>query len=341
MLARRLEEPKNIRALEAIQAASARGEALTRQLLTFARRQPLNPKTVKPSQIMEGFGDVLGSSVGGKVELQISFPDAVWPVSVDISEFELMLVNLVVNARDAMPEGGRILVYAENRTLAGEETSEKLKGEFIALSVVDTGSGIPPALLSKIFEPFFTTKGAGKGTGLGLSQAYGFAQQAGGAISVDSAVGRGTTVTIYLPRSHAPVVDISALEAPAHSEGRGETVLVVEDNPDVKSVAISLLEQLNYRVISVDSGRAALDTIERGEPIDLVFSDVMLPGEVDGVQLATTLRERRPDLPVLLTSGYAEALTRSHGHPLLRKPYRMAALAEAVRGVLTRKRAAK
>jgi PAS domain S-box-containing protein len=338
MLARRLEEPKNIRSLEAIQAAAARGEALTRQLLTFARRQPLNPKTVKPAQIMDGFSDVLGSSVGGKIELHISFPEAVWPISVDISEFELTLVNLVVNARDAMPEGGRIIVYAENRTLSGEETSERLKGEFVALSVVDTGSGIPADILGKIFEPFFTTKGAGKGTGLGLSQAYGFARQAGGAISVESAVGRGTTVTIYLPRSHAPVVDISALETPAHSEGRGETVLVVEDNPDVKSVAISLLEQLNYKVLSVDSGRAALDTIERGEPIDMVFSDVMLPGEIDGVQLAKTLRERRPDLPVLLTSGYAEALTRSHGFPLLRKPYRMAALAEALRGVLTRKR---
>jgi PAS domain S-box-containing protein len=339
MLARRIDEPKNVRALEAIQAAAARGEALTRQLLTFARRQPLNPKTVSPAQVMDGFADVLGSSVGGKIELHISFPNTVWPISVDISEFELTLVNLVVNARDAMPEGGRIVVYAENRVLTGEETSEKLKGEFVGLSVMDTGTGISEDILAKIFEPFFTTKGAGKGTGLGLSQAYGFARQAGGAIAVESAVGRGTTVTIYLPRSHAPVVDISAFEAPAHSEGCGETVLVVEDNPDVKSVAVSLLEQLNYKVVSVDSGRAALDLVESGEPIDLVFSDVMLPGELDGVQLAKALRERRPDLPVLLTSGYAEALTRSQGVPLLRKPYRMAALSEAVRGVLAGKRA--
>jgi PAS domain S-box-containing protein len=339
MLARRIDEPKNVRALEAIQAAAARGEALTRQLLTFARRQPLNAKTVGPAQVMEGFGDVLASSVGGKIELHVSFPDTVWPISIDISEFELTLVNLVVNARDAMPDGGRIIVCAENRVLTGEETEESLKGEYVRLSVGDTGTGIPDDLLDKIFEPFFTTKGAGKGTGLGLSQAYGFARQAGGAICVESAVGRGTTVVIYLPRSHAPVVDISALEAPAHSEGRGERVLVVEDNPDVKSVAVSLLEQLNYKVISVDSGRAALDLIESGEQVDMVFSDVMLPGEVDGVQLAKALRERRPDLPVLLTSGYAEALTRSQGIPLLRKPYRMAALADALHGVLARKRA--
>jgi PAS domain S-box-containing protein len=338
MLARRIHDPKNARALDAIQAAAARGEALTRQLLTFARRQPLNAKTVSPAQVMDGFADVLGSSIGGKIELHTSFPKTVWPISVDISEFELTLVNLVVNARDAMPEGGRILVYAENRVLTGEETEEKLKGEYVALSVADTGSGIPEDILDKIFEPFFTTKGAGKGTGLGLSQAYGFARQAGGAIAVESAVGRGTTVTIYLPRSHAHVVDISALEAPAHSEGRGERVLVVEDNPDVKSVAVSLLEQLNYKVVSVDSCRAALDLIESGEPVDMVFSDVMLPGEFDGVQLAKILRERRPDLPVLLTSGYAEALTRSQGIPLLRKPYRMAALADAVHAVLAKKR---
>jgi PAS domain S-box-containing protein len=339
MLLRRIEDPKNVRALEAIQAASKRGEALTRQLLTFARRQPLNPKTVRPAEIMEDFSDVLGSSVGGKIELHLSFPDTVWPISVDISEFELTLVNLVVNARDAMPEGGRIIVYAENRTLNGEETLERLKGEFVALSVADTGSGIAPEILSKIFEPFFTTKGAGKGTGLGLSQAYGFARQAGGAIAVQSALGRGTTVTIFLPRSYAPISDISTFEAPARAEGRGETVLVIEDNPDVNSVAVSLLEQLNYNVISVDSGRAALDLIESGRPVDLIFSDVMLPGEIDGLELAKALRERRPGLPVLLTSGYAEALTRSHGIPLLRKPYRMAALAEAVRGVLAQKRA--
>jgi PAS domain S-box-containing protein len=337
MLARRIDEPKNARALEAIQAAAARGEALTRQLLTFARRQPLNPKTVNPAQIMDGFGDVLGSSVGGKIELQLDFPSTVWPISVDISEFELTLVNLVVNARDAMPDGGRIVVTAENRVLSGEETSEKLKGEFVALCVIDTGAGISEDILDKIFEPFFTTKGPGKGTGLGLSQAYGFARQAGGAITVESEVGQGTTVVIYLPRSHAPVFDISALESAAHSEGHGETMLVVEDNPDVKSVAVSLLEQLNYKVISVDSCRAALDLIESGEHVDLVFSDVMLPGELDGLQLAKELRERRPDLPVLLTSGYAEALTRSHGVPLLRKPYRIAALADALHGVLAGK----
>jgi PAS domain S-box-containing protein len=338
MLLRRVEQPKNVRALEAIQTAASRGEALTRQLLTFARRQPLNAKTVSPAQVIEGFRDVLASSARGNIELRIAFPTDLWPISVDISEFELTLVNLVVNARDAMPNGGKIEIGAVNRTLSGHETSEKLTGDFVALSIADTGAGIAPDILGKIFEPFFTTKGIGKGTGLGLSQAYGFTRQAGGAIKVESQVGRGTTVTLYLPRSRAPVAAVPVPEGQLQRGGQGETILVVEDNPDVKTVAVSLLEQLGYRVVSVESARAALDFIEQGGEADLVFSDVLLPGEMDGVELAKSLRIERPDLPVLLTSGYAEALTRNQAFPILRKPYRMAALAEAVHAALVVKR---
>jgi PAS domain S-box-containing protein len=338
MLLRRIDEPKNVRALEAIQTAAARGEALTRQLLTFARRQPLNAKTVSPAQVIEGFRDVLASSARGNIELRIALPNELWPISVDISEFELTLVNLVVNARDAMPSGGCIEIGASNRTLSGWETHEHLTGDFVALCVSDTGTGIAPEILGKIFEPFFTTKGASKGTGLGLSQAYGFARQAGGAIKVDSQVGRGTTVTLYLPRSRARVSDLPLPEGPLQLGGRGETILVVEDNSDVKTVAVALLEQLGYRVVSVDSARAALDYVEQGGEADLVFSDVMLPGEMDGIELAKSLRAERPALPMLLTSGYAEALRRNQGLPILRKPYRMAALAEAVHAALGAKR---
>ena len=317
------------------QSAAGRGETLTRQLLTFARRQPVNPKTVSPARIVQNFHDVLASSTRGNIELNISFADDVWPISVDISEFELTLVNLVVNARDAMPEGGRIDILGENRVLGGNETAERIAGDFVALTVRDTGGGIPPELMGKIFEPFFTTKGAGKGTGLGLSQAYGFARQAGGAIALDSEIGRGTSVTLYFPRSRAPVDEIALPDSRADVQGRGESVLVVEDNPEVKTVAVSLLEQLNYRVVAVESAREALQAVDAGTPVDLVFSDVMLPGEMDGIELVKTLRARRPDLPVLLTSGYAAALTRSQGVPILRKPYRIAALAEAVRSALT------
>jgi PAS domain S-box-containing protein len=338
MLLRRVDEPKNVRALQAIQAAAARGETLTRQLLTFARRQPVNPKTVSPARIVENFRDVLASSARGNIELNIGFADDVWPISVDISEFELSLVNLVVNARDAMPDGGRIDIAGDNRMLSGSETAERIVGDFVAITVSDTGSGISPELMSKIFEPFFTTKSAGAGTGLGLSQAYGFTRQAGGTITLESALGRGTTATLYLPRSRAPVDEIAVPEPPADVQGRGETILVVEDNPEVRTVVVSLLEQLNYRVVAVESARAALLTVDAGTPIDLVFSDVMLPGEMDGVELAKTVRERRPNLPVLLTSGYAAALTRSQGVPILRKPYQMSALAEALRGALARRR---
>jgi PAS domain S-box-containing protein len=339
-LLRRLSDPKNVRALEAIQTAAARGEALTRQLLMFSRRQALNPQTVSPAQTIAAFEDMLASSVRGNVELQIAVSPEIWPLSIDISEFELALVNLVVNARDAMPDGGHVTVSAANVTLTGGETPERLRGEFVAITVADTGGGIAPDILSKIFEPFFTTKSPGKGTGLGLSQVYGFAQQSGGAVAVDSGLGRGTEVTIYLPRSHEPVAAAPNPEPAAPASGQGETILVVEDNPDVKAVATALLEQLRYQTIAVDSAPAALKALASGQRIDLVFTDVMLPGDVDGLMLAQTIRGKYPNIPVLLTSGYAKALTTRHGLPILRKPYQISALDEAIRESLNSGRAA-
>jgi PAS domain S-box-containing protein len=332
-LKRRMTDQKNVRSLEAILTAASRGETLTRQLLTFARRQPQNPRTVHPSQTVAAFRDVLASSARGKIELCIEIPQAVWPVSIDIPEFELTLVNLVVNARDAMPDGGSITLSAENVALHGGETAEGIKGEFVALTIKDAGAGIPPEILPKIFEPFFTTKSPDKGTGLGLSQAYGFARQSGGAISVRSTVGQGTQVTLYLPRSHAPVV-AAIPESSSQSSGNGETILVVEDNPDVKAVAVTLLEQLNYRTIAVDDAKTALSFLSNGQPVDLVFSDVMLPGDLDGLGLAEAISKRHPRLPILLTSGYAKALTGRHDLPILRKPYQISALAEAIRSTI-------
>jgi len=332
-LMRRMTDKKNTRSLEAILAAASRGETLTRQLLTFARRQPQNPRTIHHGRTVMAFRDVLSSSARGNIDLRIEFPPDVWPVAIDIPEFELALVNLVVNARDAMPEGGAIILSGENVTLDGTETVEAIKGEFVAVTISDTGFGIPPEILSRIFEPFFTTKGPDKGTGLGLSQAFGFARQSGGAICVRSKIDHGTQATLYLPRSRAPVVAIDTTPA-SQSPGRGETILVVEDNPDVQAVAMALLEQLNYRSIAVEDARAALDFLATGTAVDLVFSDVVLPGKLDGLGLAKSINERYPRLPVLLTSGYSKALASRHGLPILRKPYQISALAEAIRSTL-------
>ncbi len=330
-LLRRLSNPKNVRALEAIQAAASRGEALTRQLLTFSRRQPMNPKTVDLAAAIGAFRDVLASSAAGNIDFRIEVPRDVWPVAIDIPEFELVLVNLVVNSRDAMPNGGAIVLTASNVNLTGYETVEGLAGEFVALTVSDTGTGIPPDVIGKVFEPFFTTKSAEKGTGLGMSQAYGFARQSGGAIKVASELGRGTQVTIYLPRSKEPLNTVVMPERSDAAPGRGECVLVVEDNPDVQAVATAMLQQLDYRTHAVETAAAALDTLNSGKRIDLVFTDVMLQGDTDGVALAQTIRKRYPDIPVVLTSGYAKALGARHGLPILRKPYQLAALGQAIR----------
>ncbi len=330
-LMRRVGGERNIRSLEAILTATARGEALTRQLLTFSRRQPLAPRTIELGRTISSFREVLASSARDNIALCIDIPADTWPVAIDITEFELALVNLVVNARDAMPDGGSVTITAENVVLAGLETDAALTGAFVALSVADTGAGIPADTRARVFEPFFTTKSQGKGTGLGLSQVYGFAHQSAGAVSLDSTVGAGTTVTLYLPRSHAAPAVVAASEPPAQALGRGETVLVVEDNPEVKAVTVALLEQLNYRTRTVDDVRAALDLIATGTAVDLVFTDVMLTGDLDGLALARMIAEQYPRIPVVLTSGYAKALTGRHELPILRKPYQMAALAQVIR----------
>ena len=334
-LLRRTTDQKNIRSLEAILTAASRGEALTRQLLTFSRRQTQNPRTVHLGQTVAAFHDVLASSARGKIDLHIDIPQDVWPVSIDIPEFELALVNLVVNARDAMPEGGSITVSAENVTLRGTETVDSLKGEFAALTVSDTGAGIPPEVLPKIFEPFFTTKTPDKGTGLGLSQAYGFMQQSGGGIVVRSQVGQGTQVTLYLPRSRAPVTTVVA-ETTNQSYGQGEIILVVEDNPDVKTVATtaSRATQLPQRWLSMTQSRA-LDFLAAGKSVDLVFSDVMLPGDLDGLGLAKNDRQALPENSSPADERLCEsAQSASTALPILRKPYQISALAEAVRTTL-------
>jgi CheY-like chemotaxis protein len=292
-------------------------------LLTFARRQSVNPQAIDPAERINAVRDVLDTGVGSAVRLEFDIDKDVWPVTVDIAEFETALINLVINARDAMSGGGTIRIGAHNHIFAEGLTA----GEYVTISVEDSGTGIAPDVLGKVFDPFFTTKPIGKGTGLGLSQVHGFAHQAGGTVKVTSELGKGTTVTILLPRELAGPQsdDIGTL----NSGGSG-TVLLVEDNPDVASVSTVLLEQLGYAVRRVADAEAALREIER-DGIDLVFSDIVMPGEMDGLGLAHRLREIRPELPILLATGYSDAGINVRGDfPILRKPYEIHQLSEAI-----------
>lgn len=318
------DDPRIARAVEAIELATARGETLTRQLLTFSRRHTVSPSVFELAGRIDAFRTMIASSMGAMVKLVATIEPQVWPVRVDVNEFELALVNITLNARDAMPSGGVISLTAENVALSGNETLAKVAGEFVALRITDTGTGIAPDLLPKVFDPFFTTKPAEKGSGLGLSQVYGFAHQSGGTVSIESELGKGTGVTLFLPRGHETADAVQ--EAPETESANGGTVLLVEDNPDVAEVNVAMLEELGYRVRTVGDAAAALEAIGE-ETFDLVVSDIIMAGPLDGLALARTLRERQPGLPVLLVTGYSHAANgASDDFIVLRKPFKLAEL---------------
>jgi PAS domain S-box-containing protein len=317
------DDDKSRRAIEALESASRRGAALTSQLLTFARRQNVNPQTIRLRERIDAMRDVLNTGVGGSVQLITDVKADVWPIKVDISELETALVNLVINARDAMPDGGDIRIEVANATLDDEAHN----GDFVAIRVSDTGAGIPPDIVQKVFDPFFTTKPVGKGTGLGLSQVHGFAYQAGGLVDLCSELGKGTTVTISLPRDKTGIVSDKSPGTAASGSG---TILLVEDNPDVATASSGRLEQLGYAVRWVSNAEAALAEIE-GEGIDLVFSDIVMPGKMDGLALAQAIRGKYPRLPILLATGYSDTLRKvSLGFQIIRKPYEIHELSQAL-----------
>jgi len=315
-------DPKMHRAITAIETATKRGAALTSQLLTFARRQSVNPQPIDVAAKIEAIREVLDTGVGSAVQLAFDLPHDTWSVTADLAELETALVNLAINARDAMPSGGTITVATRNVPAEVPDGQDH-----VAISVSDGGFGIAPDVLDKIFDPFFTTKPVGKGTGLGLSQVHGFAHQAGGTVRVQSELGKGTTVTILLPRQEAAPQETRSGVAEIGGSG---TVLLVEDNPDVASVSASLLEQLGYNVLRVPDAEAALREIEF-DGIDLVFSDIVMPGKLDGLSLARRLREMHPALPILLATGYSDAAADVRGDfPILRKPYEIHQLSQAI-----------
>jgi signal transduction histidine kinase/ActR/RegA family two-component response regulator len=335
-------EPKNSRALDAILTAAKRGEDLTRQLLAFARRQRLNPQVIDLRDCLKTIRPMLASSLRDNITLTFDLPAFVWPVEVDVGELELAFVNIAVNARDAMPDGGVLSLSVRNELLTRTDNVEQLEGEFVALAWHDTGSGIAPEHLAKVFEPFFTTKPVGKGTGLGLSQVYGFARQSGGAVAVESTAGHGTTIKLYLQRSYAALSAASRTgdsNASLNSTAHG-TVLIVEDNSEVAEVTGGLLEHLGYRALFARNAVDALQYLQREEKIDVILSDIVMPGGMNGIELAAEVRRRRPDIPVLLTSGYSEAARAAEKrYAILRKPFDLSDLVKALNEAMGRRAA--
>ncbi len=327
---KRLLDPKLPRAIEAIQAAAKRGESLTRQLLTFSRRQHLSPTVVDLNASIRNMRTMIESSLRGNIVYNEVIDPGIWPVKVDLAELELAIVNIAVNARDAMPNGGVFTLTAGNVTTDDEPGGDRPNEEFVAIEFGDTGMGIPPNLVSKIFDPFFTTKEVGKGTGLGLSQVYGFAHQAGGTVQAESKVGQGTTITVYLP----PCSDgDTAREETSEIDGAPQRpmVLVVDDSAEVAEVTSSLFEHLGYDTVYRDSAEAALKFLAEGTKVDLVFSDIVMPGTIDGVGLASEVRSLYPHLPVILTTGYSDAAQAAPPDlKILRKPFDTDALKDFI-----------
>ncbi len=333
MLDRRADPARRERLMDGMRQAAQRGTALTRQLLAFSRRQSLAPESVDLVLRISRMRELLDRSLSGDVKVRVRFTPDLWPVEVDPGELELVILNLAVNARDAMPDGGSILIEASN---APDEVVLGITGDFVRLSVTDSGTGIPEEVRTRVFDPFFTTKEIGKGSGLGLAQVYGFARQSGGTVWIESECGHGTSVIMLLPRSERipDLPDGHELVEDTAADASVGTVLLVDDDEEVAALVGEMLEHLGYRVTHAASATDALGALANACKVDIVFSDVMMPGGMNGVELAREIRTRALGVPVLLTSGYAEAAQKSaaaEGVHVLAKPYRLEELATALR----------
>jgi two-component system NtrC family sensor kinase len=332
------EKEKYARYLDTIATASHRGENLTRQLLTFSRRQTLLPEVIDLKKWLPELRDLLSRSLRGDIQIDVAVPEADCAVKVDQNELELALLNLAVNARDAMRHGGTLSIAAHAVELADEVGQEGLRGDFVCIRVADTGAGIPTDVLPRVFEPYFTTKDVGSGTGLGLSQVYGFAKQSGGAATISSTPGAGTAVALYLPRSHevaaktSPPVSRTTAPPSVAELPESRKVLLVEDNADVADVCMSYFQQIGYEVRRCQTGQEALEALENDSGFELVFSDILMPGLMNGLDLARLVRERFPQLSVVLTTGYSESaqVAVRAGFVVLQKPFDISAFDRAV-----------
>jgi PAS domain S-box-containing protein len=319
-----------------------RAAQLTRQLLAFARRQPLEPKVVNLGRLVGDMADMLNRALGESVGVETVIAGGLWNTLADPAQVESAILNLAINARDAMPDGGKLTIELTNagldETYASREGVEIEPGQYVLLAISDTGHGMPAATLARVFEPFFTTKAVDKGTGLGLSMVFGFVKQSGGHIQIYSEEGEGTTVKIYLPRSRRPEELATPLPA-APLTGRSEVILVVEDEDMVRAAAVGMLRDMDYTCLHAANGAEALQILKSGAKIDLLFTDVIMPGEVKSRDLAAQAQALYPNLPVLFTSGYTENAIVHHGRldegvHLLSKPYQREDLARRVRSLL-------
>jgi len=328
---RNLDKPEKLtRMIQGVRNSAQRGAGLTKQLLAFARAQPLQIKQIDLRAFFSEVTTLVRPSLRSNIELVTEISDQLWPVDSDAGALELAILNLAFNARDAMKDGGTLRISAHNVVLHGEV--EGLRGEYVALQVADTGIGMSPEVIERVFEPFFTTKSYGEGTGLGLSQVFGFAKQLGGAIAVQSKPEQGSTFTLYLPASRT----ISAEESKANGQTGLGRALVVEDDTLVAELAAGMLSELGFEVTVTHSAKEALERLAGGARPKLIFSDIVMPGGISGIELARKVRDRFPELPILLTTGYSEQVAGSHGFPILQKPYEMEALASALGNLLKR-----
>jgi len=337
------ETPPTVRelALEAI-GASQRGAELVRRLLAFARKQQLEPRAINLNERLPEIVQLLGRTLGEAVRIRTRSAEQLWDAQVDPTQVDDAIVNLAINARDAMPEGGILTIETANVFLDEDYAQQHLdvtSGEYVMLAVGDTGIGMTPDVAARSLEPFFTTKPAGRGTGLGLSQVYGFVKQSGGHVSIYSELGHGTTVKLYLPRAAANPIACETDRARSAVPATGtETILVVEDNPDVRRLVRRQLTELGYTVHEAGNGPEALKLLRSALPLDLLFTDIIMPEGMTGYDLARLARECRPDLKLLFTSGYTSIGTGQDDSrlvgPLLSKPYRKRDLAHALRAVL-------
>ena len=343
LLELRLKDERDRILLKRAQDAAEMGARLTARLSTFARRRKLEPVVVNLNDLVLGMAELLRRTLGEPIQMSSVLASSLWSTKADPSEIENAILNLAINARDAMPRGGKLII--ETRNVSGADLSREVPSDlpaidYVCVAVADTGSGMSKEVLAHAFEPFFTTKEPGRGTGLGLSTIYGFAKQSGGCATIYSEVGRGTVINIYLPRAdRVPSASMPPSSAPETLSARGRTILVVEDNPEVREVTIARLNELGFAVTAAESGPAAVALLEAGTTFDLVFSDVVMAGGMSGFDVAKWIEENKPGLKVLLTSGFVTEFAK-RGHlpeaslKVLQKPYGRSELAAALRDVL-------